>query len=320
MNGKFSLLGFLLGLILCLIGAALLWASGSYAAHQQQLSTADQLAADGRFAEAAQHYEVAEANFQQSFWGIPQGAFLQQWDQLGFDTRTYIQLRRAEMAFREGERLLSVYGHTQSETPATSASASSPAVLKDATAAFKAAEAQYQPAQRRDQAPSWQFLAHANHARTLIQLFLMEAFLTSEPQEPASLKQHLTRAIKSLQNALNAVYTDQVRIASADERNLVMLLESLTRFQRREDIETAERRRVDRFFQNMLSVPEVTPFGEFFRSSDPKPLSEKTGAQMRDLLLNQRPDQSAREQTNRPSDASRSGRGSADSGSEGKTH
>ncbi len=99
-----------------------------------------------------------------------------------------------------------------------------------------------------------------------------------------------------------------------------MLLESLTRFQRREDVEAVEQRRVERFFQNMLSVPEVTPFGEFFRSSDLQSLSNQTGEKMRDLLLNQRPDQSAREQTNRPSDASRSGRGSADSGSEGKTH
>ncbi len=166
----------------------------------------------------------------------------------------------------------------------------------------------------------WQFIAHANRARALVQTFLIQTYLAAEPPEPSDLKQSLTRAIKSLQNTLNAIYTDDVRVSSADERNLVLLLESLTRFQRRADIEAAERRRVERFFKNMLAVPEVTPFGEIFRSSDPKSLSNKTDAQMRDLLLNQRSDQSAREQTNRPSDASRSGRGSADSGSEGKLH
>ncbi len=317
MNHRFKFLSLFIGLILCLMGAVFLWASGSYAAHQQHLSVADSLATDGRFTEAAQRYEAAEAGYTQAFWGIPQGAFLQKLDQLGFDTRTYVQLRRAEMAFREGERLLSLYGQGQSAASKTTDSAA----LKDATTAFKTAEAQYQPAQGQAPDPLWQFLAHANHARTLVQIFLIEAFLTSEPaEEPSSLKQNLTRAIKSLQNALHAIYTDHVRVASADERNLVLLLESLTRFQRREDIEAAERRRVDRFFQNMLSVPEVTPFGEFFRSSDMKSLSNKTGAKMRDLLLNQRPDQSAREQTNRPSEASRNGRGSADSGSEGKTH
>ncbi|WP_089938275.1 hypothetical protein [Candidatus Entotheonella palauensis] len=316
MNAKFSFFSMVLGFMLCLLGAVLLWASGSYAAHQQHLSTADRLAADGRFAEASQHYEAAEADYTNAFWGIPQGAFLQKLDQFGFDSRTYVQLRRAEMAFREGERLLSRYGEAQPEV----SEPPDPAALKDATASFKTAAEQYQPAQGQSQEPFWQFLAQANHARTLVQLFLIEAFLAPEPQDPSQLKQHLTRAIKSLQNALNAIYTDQVRVSSADERNLVMLLESLTRFQRREDVETAERQRVDRFFQNMLSVPEVTPFGEFFRSSDLKSLSNKTGAKMRDLLLNQRPDQSAREQTNRPSEASRTGRGSADSGSEGKTH
>ncbi|WP_143301592.1 hypothetical protein [Candidatus Entotheonella palauensis] len=316
MTSKLNVISIILGFILCLLGAVLLWASGSYAAHQQHLRTADQLASDGRFDEASQRYEAAEANYTQLFWGIPQGAFLHQLDQLGFDSHTYIQLRRAEMAFRQGERLLSRYGEAQSEASASLDSAS----LKEAISSFKTAAEQYQPAQGQSQAPFWQFLAQANHARTLVQLFLIEAFLAPEPQEPSQLKQRLIRAIKSLQNALNAIYTDQVRVASADERNLVMLLESLTRFQRREDVEAVEQRRVERFFQNMLSVPEVTPFGEFFRSSDLQSLSNQTGEKMRDLLLNQRPDQSAREQTNRPSDASRSGRGSADSGSEGKTH
>lgn len=300
---------------MCLVGAALLWASGSYAAHQQRLEEADQLAAAGRFAEASQRYEAAEADYTQAFWGIPQGTLLQQIDQLGIDTRAYIQLRRAEMAFREGERLLSMVSDTQDET----ANGAIPSI-DDVSAHFKTAADQYQFTQGQTQEPLWQFVAHANRARALVQTFMIQAYLTAEPPDSASLKQSLTRAIKSLQNALNAIYTDDVRVASADERNLVLLLESLTRFQRREDIEAAEQRRVKRFFKNMLSVPEVTPFGEIFRSSDPKSLSNKTGAQMRDLLLNQRPDQSAREQTNRPSEASRSDRGSADSGTRGKLH
>lgn len=201
MNRNFKFLGLLVGLFLCLIGAILLWASGSYAAHQQHLSTADGLAAEGRFAEASQHYEAAEAAYTQPFWGIPQGAFLQKLDQLGFDARTYIQLRRAEMAFQEGERLLSLYGQAQAEASETTDTAS----LKDATAYFKTAETQYLPAQGQTSDPLWQFLAYANHARTLVQLFLIDAFLTSEPQEPSSLKQRLTRAIKLLQNALTAI-------------------------------------------------------------------------------------------------------------------
>ncbi len=100
---------------MCLIGAVLLWASGSYAAHQQRVEEADQLAAEGRFAEASQRYEAAEADYTQAFWGMPQGLLLQKLDQVGVDTRTYIQLRRAEMAFREGERLLSVVSDTTSQ-------------------------------------------------------------------------------------------------------------------------------------------------------------------------------------------------------------
>jgi hypothetical protein len=322
MKRKLRFLGFFAGLSLCLLGALLLWASASYAVHQQHLSAADRLAADGRFAEASQHYEVAAADYIQPFWGIPQGRFLQTLDQLGVDTHTYIQLRRADMAFREGERLLSLYGQAQSVAPENSDSetAVQPVSLKDAITSFQIAEAQYQRTQGQTPDPFWQFLAHANSARTLVQLFLIEAFVTAEPQNPSGLKQRLTRAIKALQKALNAIYTDHVRVSSADERQLVMLLESLTRFQRREDVEAAERRRVDRFFQNMLSVPEVTPFGEFLRSTDMKSLTNQTGASMRELLLNPRPDSSAREQTNRPSAASRSGRGSADSGSEGRLH
>ncbi len=317
MNRTF--LGIVAGLILCLIGAALLWASGSYAAHQQRLEAADQLAAEGHFAEASKRYEAAEAGYTQTYWGIPQGLLLQNIDRLGVDSRAYIQLRRAEMAFREGERLLSMVSGTQDETPRVD-NAPSPPSIDDVNVQFNTAATRYQTFQGQAEAPFWQFIAHANRARALVQTFLIQMYLTAEPPDPSSIKQSLTRAIKSLQHALNAIYTDDVRVSSADERNLVLLLESLTRFQRREDIEAAERRRVERFFKNMLTVPEVTPLGEIFRSSDMKSLSNKTGAQMRDLLLNQRSDASAREQTNRPSDASRSGRGSADSGSKGKLH
>lgn len=291
--------------------------------HQQRLEEADQLAAEGRFAEAARRYKAAETDYAQTFWGIPQGVVLRKLDQFGVDTRTYIQLRRAEMAFREGERLLSVVSGTQNETSQVAGVTAPPSIppsIKDVGAHFKTAADQYQATQGQTHEPLWQFIAHANRAHALVQTFLVQAYLTAEPPDPASVKQSLTRAIKSLQNALNAIYTDATQVASADERNLVLLLESLTRFQRREDIEAAEQRRVERFFKKMLSVPEVTPFGEIFRASDNKLLSNKTGAQMRDLLLNQQADQSAREQTNRPGDASRSGRGSADSGSKGKLH
>ena len=319
MNPRLSFPILLLGLFACLLGAALLWASGSYAAHQRRLSEADRLATAGRFAEASRQYEVAEAHYRQTFWGMPQGVWLRQLDQLGFDVRAYIQLRRAEMAFREGERLLSVYGQDQSMTSEKFVTRPGN-LLEIATTSFQAAASLYESALGQTQDASRQVHAHANHARAWVQLFLIEAFLAPKTQEPSRLRQHLKQAIQSLQQALNAIYTDRVRVASADERQLVMLLESLTRFQRREDVEAAERRRVDRFFRNMLSVPEVTPFGELFRSDDIKSLTGKTGATMRELLLDQRPDAAAREQTQRPSDASRSGRGSADSGSKGKTH
>ena len=319
MNPKFSFPILLLGLFACLLGAALLWSSGSYAAHYQRLSEADRLVAAGRFAEASRQYEAAAAHYSQAFWGMPQGVWLRELDQLGFDARAYIQLRRAEMAFREGERLLAVYGQDRSMTSEQFVTRPGN-VLENATASFQTAASLYEAALGQTQDASQQVLARANYARAWVQLFLIEAFLLPEPQEPSRLRQHLKRAIQSLQEALDAIYTDRVRVASADERQLVMLLESLTRFQRREDVEAAERRRVDRFFRNMLPVPEVTPFGELFRSDDIKALTGKTGATMRELLLHQRPNAVAREQTQRPSDASRSGRGSADSGSKGKTH
>ena len=48
----------------------------------------------------------------------------------------------------------------------------------------------------------------------MTQLFMVRGFLGEEQSDQAGLKQGLMRAIKSLQEALDALYTDAVRVSS----------------------------------------------------------------------------------------------------------
>ena len=182
---------------------------------------------------------------------------------------------------------------------------------------FSIAVAQYKDAQALTQDPQRQFTARANGARAMTQLFMVRGFLGEEQSDQAGLKQGLMRAIKLLQEALDALYTDAVRVSSTEERSLVLLLEALTRFERRPDVEADERRRLAQFFSNTHFEPDVAPLGEILRSTDSQALS-RAESSMREFLLNQSPSD-LRENERDPS-GSRSGRGSADSGGEGGTH
>lgn len=293
------------GVMLFLVGAACFLVSWRYATHQQALRQADALALAGNFGAALHAYDAAAAH--QGPWDIPPGALLALMRQFGFDTRSYIQLRRAEMTFRQGERLLQA--GNASEKPS----------LDDVLQHFQQAAALYQAARDHTSEPYWQFLASANRARALAQTFLTQAFVAEQPRDPASLKQSLVRAIKALQSALNILYTDQVRVTVVEERSLVLLLETLTRFQRVPEAEVEERRRVEAYFQDTSSSPEMAPFGEILRASDLHAFSPETEETMRTFLLHPRPNPSPAA-TDHASQGARTGVGSADAGSAGKMH
>ena len=183
---------------------------------------------------------------------------------------------------------------------------------------LRAAVAQYKDVQGITQDPYRLFTARANGARAMTQFFLVQGFLGEEQRDQAGLKQGLMRAVKLLQEALDALYTDAVRVSSAAERSLVLLLEALTRFERRPDVEADERRRLAQFFRDTEFESDVAPLGEILRSTDSQALS-RAESNMREFLLNQSPDSALRENERDPS-GSRSGKGSADSGGEGGTH
>lgn len=323
---KHKFVGFLCGLVLFLVGAALLLAGWLYTSHQHVLGQAETLAASGNFAEALTTYQDAEAHYTTTFWGIPRRPMMDLFGQLGFASRSYIQLRRAEMAFREGERTLALYGRGQSDAMETAAQQG----LNDAEAGrpalaeildhFKAAEAQYKQTQDQSHDPYWEFLANANRARAILQTFLIQAFVDEEQRDPLSLKQGLVQAIQSLQSALDALYTDQVRVSFKEERSLVLLLESLTRFQRTPEVEADERRREEKFFQDTLTDPDIASFGEILRAPDMRSLSLAEQGTTREFLLNQPPENAVRERTERESKGARTDQGSADVGSEGNIH
>ena len=302
-----------LGALLCLVGTVA-------ARHGDILARASALAESGDTTEALAALQAAEAQYEAAFWGIPQGPLLNVLSCLGFSQRADIRLRLAEMAYREGERLLGLYARAQlaadSGDARNGAEAAAPS-LDDVKVQFSAAVAQYKDAQALTQDPYRQFTARANGARAMTQLFLVQGFLGEEQRDQAGLKQGLMRAVKLLQEALDALYTDAVRVSSSEERSLVLLLEALTRFERRPDVEADERRRLARFFRETEFEPDVAPLGEILRATDSQGLA-RSESSMREFLLNQSPT-ALRENERDPSE-SRSGRGSADSGTEGGTH
>jgi hypothetical protein len=302
-----------LGVLLCLVGSVA-------ARHGESLERASALAAAADTAAALSALQAAEAQYEETFWGVPQGPLLNALSYLGFSRRADIRLRLAEMAYREGERLLGLYARAQlaaNSGDARNGTAAAVPSLDDVKEQFSAAVAQYKDARALTQDPYRQFTARANGARAMTQLFLVQGFLGEEQRDQAGLKQGLMRAIKLLQEALDALYTDAVRVSSAEERSLVLLLEALTRFERRPDVEADERRRLAQFFRDTEFEPDVAPLGEILRAIDSQALS-RSESSMREFLLNQSP-AALREKERDPS-GSRSGRGSADSGSEGGTH
>ena len=303
-----------LGALLCLVGTVA-------ARHGDALERAAALAETGDTAEALSALQAAEAQYEKAFWGIPQGPLLNALSCLGLSQRADIRLRLAEMTYREGERLLGLYAQARlaanSGGSRNGAAAEAPS-LDDVKQQFSAAVAQYKDVQGLTQDPYRLFTARANGARAMTQFFLVQGFLGEEQRDQAGLKQGLMRAVKLLQEALDALYTDAVRVSSAEERSLVLLLEALTRFERRPDVEADERRRLAQFFRNTEFEPDVAPLGEILRSTDSQALS-RAESSMREFLLNQSPDSALRENERDPS-GSRSGKGSADSGGEGGTH
>ena len=302
-----------LGILLCLVGTVA-------ARHGDALERAAVLAEAGDTAAALAALQAADAQYENTFWGVPQGPLLNALSCLGFSQRADIRLRLAEMAYHEGERLLGLYARAQLEAKVgetlNGASAAAPD-LEDVKQQFSTAVATYKDAQALTEDPHRQFTARANGARAMTQLFMVKGFLGGEQDDQAGLKQGLMRAIKLLQEALDALYTDAVRVSSAEERNLVLLLEALTRFERRPDVEADERRRLAQFFSNTEFEPDVAPLGEILRSTESQALS-RAESSMREFLLNQSPT-ALRENETDP-EGSRSGRGSADSGGEGGTH
>ena len=301
-----------LGALLCLVGTVA-------AKHGEALERASALAAAGDTAAALSALQAADDQYEETFWGVPQGPLLNALSCLGFSQRADIRLRLAELAYIEGERLLGLYGRARLAVEvgeALNGAAATPS-LEDVKEQFSAAVAQYKEAQALSQDPHRQFTARANGARAMTQLFMVRGFLGEEQSDQAGLKQGLMRAVKLLQEALDALYTDAVRVSSTEERSLVLLLEALTRFERRPDVEADERRRLAQFFRNTEFEPDVAPLGEILRSTDSQALS-RAESSMREFLLNQSPD-TLREDERDPS-GSRSGRGSADSGGEGGTH
>lgn len=300
--------GLFYGLMLFLIGAAFFLLGWLYSVHHQVLRRADALAAAGNFGAALHAYEEAEAHYTTAFWGVPQGPILTLSDRFGFDARSYVQLRHAEMAFREGERLL--------RTPNGTGKPSLDIVMR----LFQTAAAQYKSAWEHGSEPYGRFLASANHAQALVQSFLIDAFLAEQPRDPLSVKQGLVRAIKALQSALSALYTDQARVPFVEARSVVLLLETLTRFQQAPDIEAEQQQRVERFFQDTAPLPEVVAFGEMLRSSDLRSLSPDAAETMRAFLLHPSPNTASREPPDRSSRGARTGLGSADTGHAGSMH
>ena len=308
------------GLGIMVLGALLCLAGTVAARHGGILERASALAEAGDTAAALSVLEAAEAQYEARFWGIPQGPLLHALSCLGFSQRADIRLRLAEMSYREGERLLGLYARARlaanAEDARNGTAAAAPS-LDDVKQQFNAAVSQYKDAQALTQDPYRQFTARANGARAMTQFFLVQGFLGEEQRDQAGLKQGLTRAIKLLQEALDALYTDAVRVSSAEERSLVLLLEALTRFERRPDVEADERRRLAQFFRNTEFEPDVAPLGEILRATNSQGLA-RSASSMREFLLNQSP--TARHDNERDPSGSRSGRGSADSGGEGGTH
>ena len=300
------------GALLCLVGTVA-------ARHGDALEQASTLAEAGDTAAALSALQAVDARYEETFWGIPQGPLLNALSCLGFSHRADIRLRFAEMAYREGERLLGLYARAQLAAKVGEILNGSEAApnLEEVKQQFSIAVAQYKDAQALTQDPQRQFTARANGARAMTQLFMVRGFLGEEQSDQAGLKQGLMRAIKLLQEALDALYTDAVRVSSTEERSLVLLLEALTRFERRPDVEADERRRLAQFFRNTHFEPDVAPLGEILRSTDSQALS-RAESSMREFLLNQSPTDLL--ENERDPSGSRSGRGSADSGGEGGTH
>ena len=306
--------------LVVIVSGALLCLVGTVAARQADaLEQASTLAEAGHTAAALSALQAVDARYEETFWGIPQGPLLNALSCLGFSHRADIRLRLAEMAYREGERLLGLYARAQLAAKVGETLNGSEAApnLEEVKQQFSIAVAQYKDAQALTQDPQRQFTARANGARAMTQLFMVRGFLGEEQSDQAGLKQGLMRAIKLLQEALDTLYTDAVRVSSTEERSLVLLLEALTRFERRPDVEADERRRLAQFFRNTHFEPDVAPLGEILRSTDSQALS-RAESSMREFLLNQSPSD-LRENERDPS-GSRSGRGSADSGGEGGTH
>lgn len=317
--------------MLILLGVALGIMSWIYFRQQRLLSEADALAAEGKHVEALNAYRKVEAQYNQTFLGIPQGPILSVLDRLGAETRSYVQLRLAEMEFREGERLLALYGPVQLVSsnvpivnPLDKDHKEKPS-LEEVMEHFRAAENRYKQIQEQTRNPYWQFVATVNGVRAMVPTFLVKEFLEKQSRNPDGLRQGLVYAVKSLQRALHTLYADQVRASLADEWNLILLLETLTRFQQNPEIEERERKQIEGILKDALTMPEIEPLGEMLKKGnlDSKSFSPEEENTLKEFLLDQNKSPNAiSEQKNRPPDTSgsKAGPGSADAGSEGQLH
>ncbi len=314
-----------------LLGVALGVMSWVYYRQQQLLGEAEVLATEGKFAEALNAYRKADTQYTQTFLGIPQGPILNVLDRLGVETRSYIQLRLAEMEFREGERLLALYGPVQlvsSNVPITNPldkDRTDKPSIEEVMKHFNAAENQYKQIQEQTRNPYWQFVATVNGVRAIVPTFLVKDFLEKQPRNSSSLRQGLVYAVKSLQRTLQALYADQVRASLADELNAVLLLETLTRFQQNPEIEERERKQIEGILKDALTMPEIEPLGEMLKKGnlESKSLSPEEENTMKEFLLDKNKSPNViSEQGSRPPDTSgsKAGPGSADAGSEGQLH
>jgi hypothetical protein len=326
---KNKLLGILFGLMI-ILGAALLLMTRLHSQHRQLLNKADVLAAEGKFVEALSAYREVESHDTRKLLGIPRGFILENTGYFGSETRSYVRLRLAEMEFRAGETLLALYAPAQTASSAIPISNpvnkdhSEKPSLEEVIKHFNLAEDQYKQTQEQTQNPYWQFVANVNSARAITQIFLTKDFLEKQSQNPASLRQKLVFAVKSLQGALNALYTDQVRVPLTDERNAVLLLETLTRFQQTPEIEERERKQIEGLIKDAMTLPELQPLGDMLKKGSAEDNSTPPeGNPMKDFLLerSQNPSNSS-EQANRPPESAgpKAGPGSADAGSEGQMH
>ncbi len=214
----------IIGVLLLLLGAVLVWAGRTQAAFLRQVRDADQAFARADLAQALRGYEAAQAQHARgSLWLRPLP-----WRR-GQDADRLV-LQHGNVRYRQAEALLATYGRARRDPEVRERPS-----IESIRQRFGEARQQYEKVSQAD--PVLYAKAQFNAAHASAMEFLIDVWVERAKSQSA-LRGDLVRLIRRVASVIDYVNARHLAMARADRMQPLLLLERLTQF-------SAEAKKVD---------------------------------------------------------------------------